>query len=1326
MSLTGIVYDLAGRELLAEGEKINPLDSVVKKSADMINDAVINKIHELPVVGSIMDDLGAAKDSVIGDANNIIDKTKEESGFNKLSRKITDKVNDTTKRLLGAEDDSDILAQSKHHTHTKMVYKPTPEENLINLRLMHKNIELQYYADHIKALEQAGKFKEGVQGGGPELKTKLNNRVNEIISGSDGSGNYHQLSFQQEKQFYNNILNENKIGTKGDKLQMKEGDDERVKRWTTPARNPSLDEIASIKSRINRIINKSRDISPNEKEEILKFLQGTDARTGLIRMDHNGALQAVKTGQTFKSDSIILNKFRNLILDSDEFSKKLKDQLVGRGKNWKAGFLSKDNSTSALKKGLNSLGVSNAESARLGKLADMTPDVLDDNINIGKRTLDLNQEFGFEPIETLQEDQNPIIQPPPVFRDIMPNLTIPQFLKETQGQRAADLFLKQESGLELTDFEKEQAGKMNNLIQRRQKLSIGKLVKPTNINKGVLLTEAEFIKTKFNNPTEINRLLNTDDTELNELEKTNKQKINEILQTRTAFLNSPEGVKEFEKQQKTKDTLLKRQEAEKLKGLADIEDIKKELEDPDIFADIPIDKPPQKTRLTGIEQQPVQRLQPQLQPELQLPFKEPEKVDISDAFDKQNLNMGYAMERFPSVDDQPSKGIKIWQTLEFKDDGTVNRNSLSKFDNEDDQAIAEQLADEIDVIKHKQITLSDSSKETILKNIRSVEGFEDFEPDESKINIKEIVQPKEDPLIELDKPIVQPKEDPLIELDKPIVQPLAKTQEEIQKIVNTLSDEDKKFAVSGEEFELKKIGEDKFKFISDVEELKRKNKSVPKGDIQEADKLKVDIANVKRMRENNLIRLGIDPNGDFTEMKDTVFREQSGKVIEFEKGKEKEDPITEKTPLIKKSGKSQRLVPTNPIIPKKPIVPKRTFNKRLIPIKQDVKPASKIPIKSDTATTTTTTIKPEAETIPPTDPPKEPIGIKTSPPEGGGTPPTTGQAPDEFPTKAALATGGAAGLAIGTAAAITAAAEGQTLQKSANNLKNAIDSSKKLGDGIKTGLKKIEDVKNGIVDTTTKIKDLKKKLTDQGEKETERDKQDDINDKKKQDQLIKEMEDIKNDINKLDDAHDKRDANISIVNNPSTQVSQNNASRRGLDEAEIEIKNTQAGLTDKVKRLDQNMNLFKNSQERKESKLEAISTAKEKEDKDMERRIKEGSIQSMKPMNINIDLKNVNKPDSSSNKTINSQDQSITETSGNKNKVVKNVSKEAIPQDPRTLSTGDTDKKISKNINADITKQQDPRTLSTGDTDKKISKNINADITKQQDPRLVQKNQFKR
>jgi hypothetical protein len=548
----------------------------------------------------------------------------------------------------------------------------------------------------------------------------------------------------------------------------------------------------------------------------------------------------------------------------------------------------------------------------------------------------------------------------------------------------------------------------------------------------------------------------------------------------------------------------------------------------------------------------------------------------------------------------------------------------------------------------------------------------------------------------------------------------------LQKHINTLSDEDKKFAVSGEEFELKKIGEDKFKFISDVEELKRKNKSVPKGDIQEADKLKVDIANVKRMRENNLIRLGIDPNGDFTEMKDTVFREQSGKVIEFEKGKEKEDPITEKTPLIKKSGKSQRLVPTNPIIPKKPIVPKRTFNKRLIPIKQDVKPASKIPIKSDTATTTTTTIKPEAETIPPTDPPKEPIGIKTSPPEGGGTPPTTGQAPDEFPTKAALATGGAAGLAIGTAAAITAAAEGQTLQKSANNLKNAIDSSKKLGDGIKTGLKKIEDVKNGIVDTTTKIKDLKKKLTDQGEKETERDKQDDINDKKKQDQLIKEMEDIKNDINKLDDAHDKRDANISIVNNPSTQVSQNNASRRGLDEAEIEIKNTQAGLTDKVKRLDQNMNLFKNSQERKESKLEAISTAKEKEDKDMERRIKEGSIQSMKPMNINIDLKNVNKPDSSSNKTINSQDQSITETSGNKNKVVKNVSKEAIPQDPRTLSTGDTDKKISKNINADITKQQDPRTLSTGDTDKKISKNINADITKQQDPRLVQKNQFKR
>ena len=418
---------------------------------------------------------------------------------------------------------------------------------------------------------------------------------------------------------------------------------------------------------------------------------------------------------------------------------------------------------------------------------------------------------------------------------------------------------------------------------------------------------------------------------------------------------------------------------------------------------------------------------------------------------------------------------------------------------------------------------------------------------------------------------------------------LVSSQEEIQAILDKLPEKDKKFVVSGEEFELSRIPEEDFKLVAKAEErAKRGGTLTPseKEEATEAEKIKATISNVKKLRERKLREFGIDPNGDFP--KDEPF-------IDLDEDEPKEDDPKDE-PFID-------LDEDEPFIDLDEDEPKEDD-----PL---LKTKTKIPKEDDPLLKTKTKI------------PKE---------------------DDPGISKPVL--GAVAGLALGAAGAVAAAVEGgKSLQKAINTTKDVVDQSKNIAGQIKSIFNKIADIKDTVTGTVNKIKDLKNQLATLGQEETERDKQQDAANKKQQDQIIDQLKDLEGDITSLDQAHESKAQNLNIVNNPTSSVSTNLQARDGLESDELQIKQLEGAITDKTNRLNNNFDTMKRSLENRENKLSALIKANMEQDKRKKERIDQGVLKAMKPQNITLNIKNVNKPDDSVNKKI-IKDQSVIKSKG--------------------------------------------------------------------------------
>ena len=273
----------------------------------------------------------------------------------------------------------------------------------------------------------------------------------------------------------------------------------------------------------------------------------------------------------------------------------------------------------------------------------MSEDVMNDNINIPLRKQQMMERSGLsnfldDPIGDLGEPVGDLGEP--VDSDVLtqelriPSTVIPledsteqEFINKNLGTEGAQLFLKKDSGVELTEFENGEMDKINDIIKRRNdSIASGRgLTLPENIRDFITRSERDFINRNFDGkvPGKAEDFLEEDEGELTKGELKVREVMEKALDKRRIFLSTEEGQKQLE-------TFSKKEETERLKKGKDKEEfediqteIGKELDKP-LGGDFGIDIPS-----TPREPEPQLQLKPDIQPPKRLPFKEPEPKTIT-------------------------------------------------------------------------------------------------------------------------------------------------------------------------------------------------------------------------------------------------------------------------------------------------------------------------------------------------------------------------------------------------------------------------------------------------------------------------------------------------------------------------------------------------------------------------------------------------------------------------------------------------------------------------------------------------------------------------
>ena len=1161
MSLPGIIYDLAGKEIIEEGEKLNPFDSVVKKTAEAGNKIVEDTLHHIPGFKQLID----GKNALVTKTGEGVDLLKEKSGLNDLDKLMDKHIKggkEALKDKLGITDNT-TYSEGARKTLENNKYYPTEAEKLLNKETLDKQLEMQHISDHMKLLDEEGFFKGDE---GRARKQKIIEDASDYMNNKISKEGLHKLEFDQEKAFHDNILGQNKIGASDSDITTKpgeEGDDYRVKKWNTRGNLIKPDETLAIRERLKRVIRKS-DMEFRKKKKVMDWLnRSTAGGDGTIAINSRGNLAFVGKDNVISSNKSLLESFRKTVIDSGEFTPDMNDNLFGKSDRLfeTSGAMNRRTFMNP-KKGIKGFDIARKNRQDIADM--MSKDVLNDKIDIGGRELaNKDKYFNYEGVTDPVDFKNPtnqteIINPPAItleYNDLI-KLTDDEYIEQEIGQNAEDLILKKKSNLPLNDIEKQSMENINNSLYQKNKLIANNngMKLPNKVKNEVGSSEPKWLNDNFdsimtdeegNKVPAINKLTKEPFPKLSTQkflakkpedllpgERRVQELIKEKLEVRTKYKNSPKGQLQLGRAKTVSDSVAAKKEQ--------------------------------------IAKQAQEEIQEQIQGDIQ--------------------KQGQEQIQGQELIEDPSK--------EFLTLGD-NLNTL-KIEEEEAKA----AGDTKSIIKVQERIADIEKKIKSEKRIATEEARKRVFATEEEKKAEPLIKPKEESKSsdkgkekELDTPF-QLKTTRPFQLKTP--KPLAKTPQEIQDIIETLSSEDSKFAVSAEEYMNDKVPKEMVEFIERVE--KEGNKATL-DDMNEVEQLKTDIKNLESARQIKLKKLGIDPNGEF---------------------------------------------------------PK---------------------------TTTTTTIEPK-----PTIEPGELANKSSRPFEGTGRKITDPDETQESGIGKKIGTAVAGGLGVGALAGGAAVLAADTIKTnelsgSIEGLKGAIDKSKNLGGQLKEGFKQIGDLKNGINDTKDKIKDILDTISDDNKKQDKKDQAQDKREDEQEKAIIGQIKDLKNDINGLDTAHDEHEKAITIVNNPSTSVSQNNAARTEMGNKKMAISDLETSISNKYKRLSQNMNMYKNTQQRKLSRVEAIKRAEDAGDKRQAEAIRNRSVQSMKP--INITISNNNKPDSSArivNNNIN-DNSTITQRRGRNNRIIKDV----IPKHDNSTITQRRGK--YNRIIKDVLPKDDPRII---------------------------------
>ena len=264
----------------------------------------------------------------------------------------------------------------------------------------------------------------------------------------------------------------------------------------------------------------------------------------------------------------------------------------------------------------------------------------------------------------------------------------------------------------------------------------------------------------------------------------------------------------------------------------------------------------------------------------------------------------------------------------------------------------------------------------------------------------------------------------------------------------------------------------------------------------------------------------------------------------------------------------------------------------------------KMPSKIETAPTETESAPTETETEPPTTPPT------TAPPAEEDAPFLTG----------AQKTGAAVFGAVGALGGFLASKD--AIEKEIEDLKKeflgsaqTVDGSKKLFEDMGKLQEQLKEVNEKIAEHH-RIHGAPKEGAGPGDFQTS-------NQRK---QIINQVQDLRDDIRNLKNAQSNRGTSLNIVNNPSTQQSDNNKARDKLNRSNLDIKDLQGKIGPKTKRLIRNLSSLHQVRLNKLIQLRAEAQAKKEKDKQKEDRIRRGVLKAKKPVEVTVNIKNNNKP----------------------------------------------------------------------------------------------------
>ena len=340
-------------------EEVNPFEIARKESERVIGDAVENTLHEVPGLSNLIDE----KNELVGKATDEIETAKkkvfDETGITRiedhLNKNIKGKVSKFKKKLgigRGEEDLGDEeLKEGTNRALKRIGYDATdPQSERLNTALSKKNVKLQRISSQIERIEQF--VKEGSLDDENAINSlkALFKQKEDILDGKgaeDGKP-YHETEFQQEKDFYDNILMRTK------------GHDPRILKTLTSEEpfigksNRNFEESIrrhAIKDRINKAISDTINTDIESFDEPSKRLTSEERNKMSLLFDK-------PTGESFKiagDGSIKYNipkgfgrdeieraikrgqKLQEIIEKSDNITPELKKQLIGDGITAKKG-----------------------------------------------------------------------------------------------------------------------------------------------------------------------------------------------------------------------------------------------------------------------------------------------------------------------------------------------------------------------------------------------------------------------------------------------------------------------------------------------------------------------------------------------------------------------------------------------------------------------------------------------------------------------------------------------------------------------------------------------------------------------------------------------------------------------------------------------------------------------------------------------------------------------------------------------------------------------------------------------------------------------------